>query len=140
MNSHYKHHYDRSTPVVVVVHKLDSLCTFSDAFYTCRFSVDFKHFQLLTPNFMRLVITLKMLNMTIKIIPDTFFSCKMTLDTHFQRVIVLFPSGKCSGRAKQAHTPQHIVCYDHHKAYVMCGARLVLTQHKYWCILLMVVR
>jgi|SRR3972149_12069582 len=83
--------------------KLDSLYLFSDAFYTCRFSIGFECFQPLTPNIMRLVITLNMSDMTIKIIPDTFFGCKMTLDTHFQCVIVLFPSGKCSGRAKQAH-------------------------------------
>jgi len=103
MNNHYKHHYDRSAPVVVVVHKLDSLYTFSDAFYTCRFGVGFERFRLLTPNFVRRTIALNMSDMTIKTILDTFFGREMTLDTHFQCVIVLFPSGKCSGRAKQAH-------------------------------------
>jgi hypothetical protein len=86
------------------IHKLDSLCAFSDAFYTCRFSVDFKHFQLLTPDIMRLTITLKMLNMTIKIIPGMFSDCKMTLVMRFQSEIVLFPRGKRPGWAKPGKT------------------------------------
>ena len=89
MNNHYKHHYDRSAPVVVVVHKLDSLYLFSDAFYTCRFSIGFVCFRALTPNIMRVVITLKMLNMAIKIIPGTFLIRKIAFAMWFSWEIVL---------------------------------------------------
>ena len=90
-------------------HKLDSLCTFSDAFHTCRLSTGFERFQLLTPNIMLLAITLKMLNMPIKITPDTFSDRKMTLVMRFLNGIVLFPSGKCLGRTKQARTSEKTI-------------------------------
>ena len=131
MNTAYKCDYYYYHGNSSSIHKLDSLCAFSDAIYTCDPDAGFKHFQLLTPNIMRVVITSNTLNMTTKIIPGTFSGREMTLVMRLRRGIVLFSPGKPLGRMKQAHTPQHIVCYDHHKAYVMHGARLVLTQHKY---------
>jgi len=129
MNNHYKHHYNKSAPVVVVVHKLDSLYLFSDTIYTCDSNAGFAYFQLLTPNIMRVVITLNTLKMTVKITPGTFSGREIALATCFPSEIVLFPSGKRPGRAKQAHTPQHIIRDAQHEIAIDIVQIVLHTTH-----------